>query len=233
MKKIIFSLIMAFTMTAVNADVIESNMPQHIGFGSGAAVGAAVAGPVGVIVGSTLGAFIGHDVWRARALARKNQELADLHGDIAHARSQLALVNAARAKTQGELVAFRELLTDLSVAVHFDVNSAMTARQYRQALEALAKASRSIEGLTVKLVGHADPRGSESYNQNLSEARASSVGQVLQEAGASPMTVYTVGRGENDTLSDGQEGYYALDRRVDVQLSFSERKTNEDLYSIR
>jgi len=117
--------------------------------------------------------------------------------------------------------------------VHFDVNSAMTARQYRQALEAVAKASRSIEGLTVKLVGHADPRGSKSYNQNLSEARASSVGQVLQEAGASPMTVYTVGRGENDTLSDGQEAYYALDRRVDVQLSFSERKTSEDLYSIR
>ena len=55
MKKIIITLIMAFTMTAVNADAIESNMPQHIGFGSGAAVGAAVAGPVGVIVGARSG----------------------------------------------------------------------------------------------------------------------------------------------------------------------------------
>ena len=233
MKKIIIMLIMAFKMTAVNADVIESNMPQHIGFGSGAAVGAAVAGPVGVIVGGTLGAFIGHDVGRAQVLARKNQELDDLHRDIAHARSQLALVNAARAKTQAELVAFRQLLTGLSVAVHFDVDSATTAGQYRQALEAVAKASHSIDGLTVKLVGHADPRGSDSYNQNLSEARASSVGQVLYEAGASPMTVHTVGRGENEALPDGQEDYYALDRRVDVQLSFDERETSEDLYSIR
>ena len=233
MKKIIITLILAFKMTAVNADAIESNMPQHIGFGSGAAVGALVAGPAGVVVGSMLGAFIGHDVWQARVLARKNQELADLHGDIAHARSQLALINATRAKTQAEMVALRELLTDLSVAVHFDVNSAMTARHYRQALEAVAKASRSIDGLTVRLVGHADPRGSESYNQDLSEARASSVGQVLQEAGTSSMTVHMVGRGENDTLSDGQEGYYALDRRVDVQLSFDERKASEDLYSKR
>ena len=36
MKKIIITLIMAFKMTAVNADVIESNIPRHIGFGSGA-----------------------------------------------------------------------------------------------------------------------------------------------------------------------------------------------------
>ena len=233
MKKIIITLIMAFKMTAVNADVIESNMPQHIGFGSGAAVGAAVAGPVGVIVGGTLGAFIGHDVGRAQVMARKNQELDDLHRDIAHARSQLALVNAARAKTQAELVAFRKLLTGLSVAVHFDVDSATTAGQYRQALEAVAKASHSIDGLTVKLVGHADPRGSDSYNQNLSEARASSVGQVLQEVGALPITIKTEGRGENESLPDGQEGHYALDRRVDIQLSFGGRGASEDLYSIR
>ena len=113
MKKIIITLIMAFKMTAVNADAIESKIPRHIGFWSGAAVGAAVAGPVGVIVGGTLGAFIGHDVGRAQVLARKNQELDDLHRDIAHARSKLALVNAARAKTQAELVAFRKLLTGL------------------------------------------------------------------------------------------------------------------------
>lgn len=233
MKKTIVTLALAFTMSAVNADATESNMPQHIGFGSGAAVGAVVAGPVGVVVGGTLGALIGHDAVQARVLARRNQELADLHRDVAHARSQLALVNAARAKTQAELVAFRELLTGLSVAVHFDVDSAMTAGQYRQALEAVAKASHSIDGLTVKLVGHADSRGSESYNQNLSEARASSVGQVLQEVGALPMTIETEGRGENEALPDGQERQYALDRRVDIQLSFGGRKASENLYSIR
>ncbi len=233
MKKTIITLTFAFTISAVNADATESNMSQHIGFGSGAAVGAAVAGPVGVVVGGTLGALIGHDAGRARVLARKNQELDNLQRDIAHARSQLALVNAARAKTQAELVAFRKLLTALSMTVHFDVDSAMTAGQYRQALEAVAKASHSIDGLTVKLVGHADPRGSESYNQNLSEARASSVGQVLQEVGALPIKIKTEGRGENEALPGDQERQYALDRRVDIHLSFGGREASEDLYSIR
>ena len=31
MKKTIITLILAFTMNAVNADATESNMPQHIG----------------------------------------------------------------------------------------------------------------------------------------------------------------------------------------------------------
>ena len=233
MKRIIIATTLALSVSAAHAETSESKMPEHIGFGSGAAVGAAVAGPVGVVVGGTLGALIGHDVVQERVLARKNQELADLNRDIHDARSQLAHVNAEQAKTQAELVALQELLTDLSVAVHFDVNSAMTAKQYRQALEAVAKASRSIDGLTVKLVGHADPRGTETYNQNLSEARASSVGQVLQEVGASPMTIQTEGRGEREATVKGQDAHYALDRRVDIQLSFDGKKTSEGLYSVR
>jgi outer membrane protein OmpA-like peptidoglycan-associated protein len=233
MKRIISATTLALVVTTAHAETPGSNMPEHIGFGSGAAVGAVVAGPLGVAIGGTLGVLIGHDVVQERALARKNQELADLNRDITNARSQLARVNARQAKTQAELVALQGLLSDLSVAVHFDVNSAMTASQYRQALEAVAKASRSIDGLTVKLVGHADPRGSEAYNQNLSEARASSVGQVLQEVGASPMTIQTEGRGEKDALADGQNDYYALDRRVDIQLSFDRKKVSEGLYSVR
>ena len=81
--------------------------------------------------------------------------------------------------------------------------------------------------------GHADPRGSDQYNQDLSEARAASVGQVLQEVGASPMTIQTEGRGEQEALADGQNRFYALDRRVDIQLSFDGKPVNEGLYSVR
>ena len=110
MKQLIAATTLAFAVTAAHAQTPESKMPEHIGFGSGAAVGAAVAGPVGVVVGGTLGALIGHDVVQERALARKNQELADLNREIVDARSQLARVNAEQAKTQAELVALQELL---------------------------------------------------------------------------------------------------------------------------
>jgi len=157
----------------------ESKMPEHIGFGSGAALGAAIAGPVGVVVGGTLGTLIGHDVVNDRVIARKNRELSSLHQDITQARQALASVNAEQAKAEAELAAFRTLLGQLSVSLHFETDSAMTAGRYREALEAVASASQQIEGMTVELVGHADPRGEAQYNQVLSEARARSVGEVL------------------------------------------------------
>ena len=233
MKHILIAAGFAMSVTTGVFANQDSKMPEHIGFGSGAAMGAAVAGPVGVVIGGTLGALIGHDVMQGLVLARKNQELADLNREISGARSQLARLNAEQAKSQAEMVAFRQLLKDLSVAVHFDVNSATTARQYRKALDAVARASHSIDDLTIRLVGYADPRGTKNHNQRLSEARASSVEHVLQEVGASPMTIQTEGRGETGVLADGQCGLYALGRRVDVQLSFDRKPISEGLYSVR
>ena len=233
MKQLVCALLLATSATTISANPVESRLPEHIGFGSGAALGAVVAGPVGVVVGSSLGALIGHDVVQERALAQKNQELSGLNREISVARSQLAQLNAAQVSKQAELVALRKLLSDLSVAVHFDVDSATTAQRYRQVLEAISEASRSIDSLTVRLVGHADPRGSETYNQRLSEARALSVEQVLRDGGASPMTIQTEGRGEKQALAAGRCDYYAMDRRVDVELNFDRKPQNEGLYSLR
>ncbi|MBU26368.1 MAG: hypothetical protein CMD99_10130 [Gammaproteobacteria bacterium] len=233
MKQLICALLLASSATGVSANPVESRLSEHIGFGSGAALGAVVGGPVGAVVGSSLGALIGHDVVQERALAKKNKELSDLNLEISVARSQLAQLNAAQVTKKAQLVALRKLLSDLSVAVHFDVDSSMTAQRYREALEAISAASQSVDGLTVRLVGHADPRGSETYNQRLSEARALSVGKVLQEGGGSRMTIQTEGRGEKQALADGRSGFYAMDRRVDVELNFDPKAQNEGLYSLR
>ena len=233
MKRLLCALILTTSATALSANSVESRLPEQIGFGSGAALGALIGGPVGVVVGSSLGVLIGNDVLQERALERKDQELSDLNREISAARSKLAQLNAEQVAKQAELVALRKLLSDLSVAVHFDVDSAMTAQRYRQALEAISEASKSIDGLIVRLVGHADPRGSEIHNQRLSEARALSVRQVLQDGGVLPKTIQTEGRGEKHALADGRCGFYAMDRRVDVELNFDRTPQNEGLYSLR
>ena len=133
-----------------------------------------------------------------RALAEKIRTF-DLNREIGVARSQLAQLNAAQVSKQAELLPRR--LSDLSVAVHFDVDSAMTAQRYRQ--HSRSEASQSIDGLTVRLVGHADPRGSETYNQRLSEAR------IIRGASASRWRCFTGddsngGRGEKQALADGR-----------------------------
>jgi len=231
--KILALSAMALALATPALAETESKMPEHIGFGSGAALGAAIAGPVGVVVGGTLGTLIGHDVVNDRVIARKNRELSSLHQDITQARQALASVNAEQAKAEAELAAFRTLLGQLSVSLHFETDSAMTAGRYREALEAVASASQQIEGMTVELVGHADPRGEAQYNQVLSEARARSVGEVLVRAGTDESIVSSQGKGEREALPDGACGFYALDRRVDVKLGFRGQSENGRLYSSR
>ena len=210
-----------------------SNMPEHIGFGSGAAVGGLMAGPVGVVVGGTLGTLIGHDVVSDRQLAAKTQKLQTLHQDISQARADLAALNARQAKQRAEITAFQRLLSELSVAVHFEVDSAMTASEYRRALAAVADASQTIDGLQVRLVGHADATGSAAHNARLSQARAASVGAVLTGAGARKDRLSTEARGEREASSVAACGPSALDRRVDLELSFDQGLADESLYSIR
>ena len=72
-------------------------------------------------------------------------------------------------------------------------------------------------------MGHTDSKGSESYNQNLSERRASSAAEYLQEQGLGSSRLNTVGRGESEPVATNEtaEGRQQ-NRRVEVAIYASE-----------
>ena len=71
----------------------------------------------------------------------------------------------------------------------------------------------------VHVIGHTDSTGSDSYNQGLSERRASSVKTYLASHGVNGERVLTVGKGESEPVasnatSDGRQ----MNRRVEIFL---------------
>lgn len=52
----------------------------------------------------------------------------------------------------------------------------------------------------VRVIGHSDPRGNEAYNQKLSEDRARTVGQLLNESGLDNRLIQIEGRGEAEPV---------------------------------
>ena len=69
----------------------------------------------------------------------------------------------------------------------------------------------------VVIVGHTDARGSEQYNQILSERRAAAVRSYLtREFDVSPSQLEIEGEGEHDPLSDN-DPYDAQNRRVEFR----------------
>jgi peptidoglycan-associated lipoprotein len=74
-----------------------------------------------------------------------------------------------------------------------------------------------LKGRSVRLVGHADPRGSSEYNMTLGQGRADSVQGYLGRRGLSRSKVDTTSRGAIDASGTDESGW-AHDRRVDVML---------------
>ncbi len=116
----------------------------------------------------------------------------------------------------------------LSADALFDFDSANLRPAGRTALDELAAKAGALNLEVILAVGHTDRIGSDSYNKNLSDRRASAVKNYLVSKGVDANRIYTEGKGETQpvtgTQCDGVKGRTALisclqpDRRVEVEV---------------
>lgn len=104
--------------------------------------------------------------------------------------------------------------------VMFAFDSAELTTAAQQRLQGLLPKLNEPAVTRVKVIGHTDSVGSDSYNQALSERRASSVAEYLIGQGLAPAKVTSQGRGESEpvTENDTEQGR-AHNRRVELHLN--------------
>ena len=102
---------------------------------------------------------------------------------------------------------------------YFAYDSANVRPQDRAVLKKLADCFTTgpAKGREMRLVGHADPRGSDEYNMVLGSHRAENVKRIIVQEGLPSSQAVTTSRGEMDAVGT-DEASYAKDRRVDVVL---------------
>jgi peptidoglycan-associated lipoprotein len=110
-------------------------------------------------------------------------------------------------------------LCDLPEA-RFDFDSAKLSPSATTMLDALAACfiSGPAKDKNMRLVGHADPRGTDEYNMGLGQRRAGSVSAYLVKKGLAEDRMETSSRGELDATGSDDQGW-AKDRRVDILLA--------------
>jgi peptidoglycan-associated lipoprotein len=103
---------------------------------------------------------------------------------------------------------------------YFAFDSAKVTPQADRLLEAHARSFSSgpLSGESRRLVGHADPRGEESYNLVLGGQRAERVSLALAHKGVSAEHMASTSRGAMDAKGVDEAGW-EKDRRVDVMLA--------------
>lgn len=102
---------------------------------------------------------------------------------------------------------------------YFAFDSARLNAEDTRVLNQIAKcfASGPLAGRKMKLVGRADPRGSEEYNMTLGQHRADSVMKYLEARSLAKRAMESSSRGAMDAVGT-DEPSWARDRRVDILL---------------
>lgn len=102
----------------------------------------------------------------------------------------------------------------------FDFDSARIRQGDAPVLDKLVSCftTGALAGRSMRLVGHADPRGDEEYNLVLGGRRSDSVKRYMVNAGLKDSQAQTTSRGEMDAEGT-DETSWARDRRVDVVLA--------------
>ncbi|PZW94540.1 OmpA family protein [Pseudomonas sp. 478] len=104
--------------------------------------------------------------------------------------------------------------------VLFAFNQSELTPAARSKLDSLMPKLQSADVVSVKVVGHTDNVGSDSYNQALSERRASSVAAYLLSQGLAPNKLTSEGKGQSQPVADNEtEEGRAKNRRVELHIN--------------
>jgi len=104
--------------------------------------------------------------------------------------------------------------------VNFEFNKANLTLNAKALLDPVADALIARPGIKVEVDGHTDSKGSDAYNQKLSDARAASVMQYLVSRGVEAGRLTSKGFGESKPIADNatDEGR-EINRRVELTIT--------------
>jgi outer membrane protein OmpA-like peptidoglycan-associated protein len=187
---------------------------------------------VGLVLPSGLGVALAaeersaDEIIKALKPQRITRGLTTSPADAARNAQETKFVNSLRNRpTRSLTVAERDQISSIAkkrpsidLEVNFDYNSDNIGSKAVPQVTALgeALASPDLKGGTFILAGHTDAKGSDTYNQGLSERRAEAVKQFLAEKyGIDANNLVTVGYGKTQ-LKNPAEPFTGENRRVQV-----------------
>jgi outer membrane protein OmpA-like peptidoglycan-associated protein len=181
-----------------------------VGAGSGAVIGGIIGSKskntaLGAILGATVGGSIGAII--GNKMDKQAKKLEDELG------------KAAKIERVGEgiKVTFdNKLLFDFGKATLSDLN--------KDALKKFANTLNQYPDTELIVMGHTDSKGSDGFNQALSNKRAIAVSNHLDAIGVAKSRLVAKGKGESQPIvSNNSEYNRSLNRRVEIAIFANEK----------
>lgn len=180
--------------------------------GTGTAVGAGT----GTAVGALLGQLIGGNTESTLIGAGVGAALGGLAGNQFGRymdRQEKELNNAIAASESASIQREEDLLrATLKGGSYFDFDSSRLQTNVYPELNKISAILIKYPQTSIEVGGHTDTKGSEEYNQRLSERRAGAVANQLIHNGVAAQRIRVVGYGESRPISSND----AMNRRVEI-----------------
>jgi outer membrane protein OmpA-like peptidoglycan-associated protein len=186
----------------------QSRTAKGAAYGTGA--GAATGAAIGAILGGSEGAWTGAAV--GAAVGGLGGTAIGYYMDRQAKEMEQVLARQDRLEREGEA-----LRVSLASDVLFESGSARLQPGAEDKLRELAQVLDRYPRTRVEIVGHTDDRGTEAFNQPLSERRAAAVADVLVRAGVAPHRMSARGLGETRPVAgNATPTGRAMNRRVEI-----------------
>ena len=207
-RSLLAALLAAVFLVGGCSSLSNTEQGAIIGAGAGGAAGAAIGKAtdntaegaiLGAVVGGAAGALIGQ---------RMDKKANELDRELENAEVERV--------GEGIKVTFDSGLL-------FDFDSAALRSNAEQNLAEFAESMKDFEETKILIVGHTDARGPADYNQQLSERRAQSASDYLDQQGLDSGRLITVGKGESEPVATNEtEEGRQQNRRVEVAIYANE-----------
>ncbi|MES9862468.1 MAG: OmpA family protein [Candidatus Thiodiazotropha sp. LLP2] len=190
----------------------------------GLLAGGLLGGPPGAVIGYASGAVIGDLGSKNRQLEERSNALVDNQSSHDHLsdQAQQHQLDFQQQKSQ-ELNQLAALKEGFRFCLGFRTGSSAIEPKMAEQLDALAKMIKAFPQFQLLIEAGADQRGSESFNHDLSRARAEAVAKLLTDAGLPSNRLTTLYKGESaaEYPMNDVEGL-AFDRMVQLTLLHGE-----------
>ncbi|MCU7813772.1 MAG: OmpA family protein [Candidatus Thiodiazotropha sp. (ex Lucinoma kastoroae)] len=177
---------------------------------------------IGAVAGAVLGIATSKDKKKRKERALKGAGIGAIAGggvgyymDVQEAKLRQRLENTGVSVTrEGE-----NIILNLPGNITFEVDKTDVKPNFVEILSSVALVLNEYKSTMIEVAGHTDSSGSESYNQLLSQQRASSVSNVLAQQGVDGVRIDTVGYGESrPTAANTSPAGRQQNRRVELTL---------------
>jgi outer membrane protein OmpA-like peptidoglycan-associated protein len=187
--------------------------------------GAVIGGASGAVVGGVVGKILGNTAMGAVIGAATGGVAGAIIGQ------KMDKQAAEMAKEMGDAEVIREgeaIVIKFKEKVLFAYDRSDLNPTAKTNLDKLKNILLKYPETNITVIGHTDSKGSDSYNQTLSENRATSVTGYLSQVGVSSSRLIAIGKGESDPIAtnDTEEGA-SLNRRVEFVITANEKMKAE------